>query len=74
MNYMFRDGVYIQHIKQLLIDFYTLIYCLPPSQEYSITHVFGSIVWYYRDAIELKSYFLIFFIISIKNIQERALD
>lgn len=64
--------VYIQHIKQLLIDFYTLIYCLPPSQEYSITHVFGSIVWYYRDAIELKSYFLIFFIISIKNIQEHA--
>lgn len=31
MNYMFRDGVYIQHIKQLLIDFYTLIYCLPPE-------------------------------------------
>lgn len=25
------EMVYIQHIKQLLIDFYTLIYCLPPE-------------------------------------------
>lgn len=66
--------MYIQQIKQKLIDFHFIL--SSPSQEYSITHVLGSIVWYYRDDIELNlisSYFSSFQYLKKKS-RTRALD